>query len=97
MPIYEYECTACGERFDKLIRSMSQAPPEIVCPACQSLDVQRLISAPTIRAGGEGVGETDTVDSGESLSSHPPILGRKELKAAQEKKRQLREQAKYGE
>ena len=97
MPIYEYECTVCGERFDKLIRSMSQTPPEIVCPACQSTEVERLISAPAIHAGGESSGGTDTVDTGESLPSTPPVLGRKELKAAQEKKRQLREQAKYGE
>ena len=97
MPIYEYECVLCGERFDKLIRSISKMPPEIVCPACQSTDVQRLISAPTIHSGGEGSSNTDTTDVGDSFSTDPPILGRKELKAAQEKKKQLREQAKYGD
>ena len=42
MPIYEYRCQACGEQFDKLIRSLSQIPPEIACPACQSTQTQRM-------------------------------------------------------
>jgi putative FmdB family regulatory protein len=89
MPIYEYQCESCGERFDKLIRSISQVPPEIVCPACQSADVQRLISAPAIHTAGEGGSEEMTAPA----SSTPAIFGRKELKQAQEKKRQRREQA----
>ncbi|MBN1217880.1 MAG: hypothetical protein JXM69_03040 [Anaerolineae bacterium] len=96
MPIYEYECAACGERFDKLIRSISQTLPEIECPACHSTEVQRLISAPTIRASGESGGDV-TADSGHNSAAAPPIMGRKELRAAQEKKKQLREQAKYGD
>ena len=40
MPIYEYECRACGHRFEQLI--LHASTPE--CPSCQSHDLERLIS-----------------------------------------------------
>ena len=40
MPIYEYECRACGHRFEQLI--LRANTPE--CPSCQSHDLERLIS-----------------------------------------------------
>jgi putative FmdB family regulatory protein len=94
MPIYEYECAACGERFDKLIRSINRPLPEIICPACQSKEVQRLISAPTIHAGSAG-GDSGIVET--AAAEKPAVFGRKELLAVQEQKRQLRERIKHGE
>lgn len=42
MPIYEYRCTACGERYEEFLSlSTKPAPP---CPACGSKDVERLLS-----------------------------------------------------
>ncbi len=41
MPTYEYECTACGYRFEKF-QSMNEPPIEI-CPECGG-KVVRLIS-----------------------------------------------------
>lgn len=32
MPIYEYQCTACGHRFEKLMSSSSVKDP--ACPGC---------------------------------------------------------------
>ncbi len=76
MPIYEYRCKSCGERFDRLSLSVSQVPAEVVCPACQSAHVQRLISASAVRTAGEGGGDTD----GEEITPpKPPVFGRKEL------------------
>ena len=94
MPIYEYVCDACGERFDKLFLSISRIPTEIECPMCQSGDIRRVMSAPAVRSG-EGVAGTEIVE--DSTPAKPPVIGRKEIQAAQEKKRQLREQAKYGD
>ncbi|NIV28223.1 MAG: zinc ribbon domain-containing protein, partial [Anaerolineae bacterium] len=34
MPVYEYRCELCGERFEKLVRSIRREPPEVHCPAC---------------------------------------------------------------
>jgi putative FmdB family regulatory protein len=51
VPIYEFECGACGERFEELVR-MGETPP---CPACGG-ETRRLLSqvAPTPRIGLRG-------------------------------------------
>ena len=42
MPLYEYDCDGCGERFERL---QSFADRESVCcPACGSDDARRLLS-----------------------------------------------------
>lgn len=43
MPIYEYRCEECGERFDKFVRSAA-TPIEVVCPKCQSVKCRKSIS-----------------------------------------------------
>jgi len=40
MPIYEFECEACGERFEELVATDAAA----VCPACGSERTRRLLS-----------------------------------------------------
>ena len=50
MPIYEYRCLECGEKFEKLVR-FSASTSEIECPKCGGRKVERLISAfSTIRS-----------------------------------------------
>ena len=88
MPIYEYQCEACAERFDKLFVSLSRIPTEIACPVCQSTTVRRLISAPTIHTAGEG-GQAEIEPP---PPSKPPVFGRKELNEALKKKKQLAEE-----
>jgi len=44
MPIYEYRCKECGERFEKLVR-FSTSTSEIKCPKCGGQKVEKLISA----------------------------------------------------
>jgi putative FmdB family regulatory protein len=42
MPIYEYRCDRCGDKFEEFLTSSTKpAPP---CPACASPDVTRLWS-----------------------------------------------------
>ena len=43
MPLYEYICQTCGERFEKLIRGDASAQP-IVCPSCASAAIKRALS-----------------------------------------------------
>lgn len=40
MPLYEYSCRRCSRQFEELV--FGEAHP--VCPACQSPDVERLLS-----------------------------------------------------
>lgn len=41
MPIYEFECEGCGERFEELVGAEATA----ACPACGSERTRRLLSA----------------------------------------------------
>jgi putative FmdB family regulatory protein len=41
MPIYEYECRACGHQFEYLMLPSSSEP---ACPACEKKDLQKMIS-----------------------------------------------------
>jgi putative FmdB family regulatory protein len=43
MPIYEYECTVCGERFE-LRRNITASDSEIKCPKCGSPNPRRVLS-----------------------------------------------------
>lgn len=43
MPIYEYECQACGAHFDKFVRSIS-AQFAVQCPQCGSQDCKKALS-----------------------------------------------------
>jgi len=43
MPIYEYKCRKCGDKFEKLVRS-SASEQQIKCPNCDSDQVERQIS-----------------------------------------------------
>jgi putative FmdB family regulatory protein len=44
MPLYEYHCNECGEEFEKMVR-FSEANQSPACPACQSEDTRKKISA----------------------------------------------------
>jgi putative FmdB family regulatory protein len=44
MPMFEYVCRACGERFEEL-RSREQDQPAPACPECGSEQVVKLFSA----------------------------------------------------
>ncbi|MGO1431824.1 MAG: FmdB family zinc ribbon protein, partial [Halomonas sp.] len=52
MPIYEYECKACGHRMEKLQKI--SADPLKDCPACQRDGLERLVSAAGFRLAGGG-------------------------------------------
>jgi putative FmdB family regulatory protein len=61
MPLYEYECDACGRRFER-IQKFSD-PPETVCPTCGGA-VGKLLSSPAIQFKGSGFYITDYVKTG---------------------------------
>jgi putative FmdB family regulatory protein len=56
MPLYEYECEACGHRFEK-IQKFSD-PLEDTCPKCGG-PVHKLMSSPAIQFKGSGFYITD--------------------------------------
>ncbi len=42
MPIYEYECSQCGHRFEELVFGSEEG---VQCPKCGDNKVERLLSA----------------------------------------------------
>ena len=60
MPIYEYECGACGERHE-FIQKISEAPKR-KCPSCGKSKLKKLISAAAFHLKGEGWYVTDFRD-----------------------------------
>jgi putative FmdB family regulatory protein len=47
MPLYEFECSTCGHRFEFLSRGDEAAS----CPSCQGRELSRLLSAFAVRVG----------------------------------------------
>lgn len=67
MPLYEYQCEACGNRFE-VIRKFSDPPLE-TCAVCGKGPVQRLLSSPAIQFKGTGWYITDYSQKGKADSS----------------------------
>jgi putative FmdB family regulatory protein len=44
MPIFEYECRACGHAFERLVRA-GDIP---ACPSCASPDLEKLLSLSSV-------------------------------------------------
>jgi putative FmdB family regulatory protein len=42
MPVYEYECKKCKEKFEKNLKINENM--QVLCPKCKSEDCNRLIS-----------------------------------------------------
>jgi putative FmdB family regulatory protein len=63
MPLYEYQCQACGRRLER-IQKFSDPPLE-TCPHCGG-KLEKLISSPAIQFKGSGFYITDYARKGES-------------------------------
>jgi putative FmdB family regulatory protein len=68
VPLYEYECDACGRRFEVIQKKFSDPPVE-VCRECGKGPVRRLLSSPAIQFKGSGFYITDYAKKGKSDSS----------------------------
>ncbi len=57
MPIYEYECRACGRQFQRLVLNRKEAS-DPACPGCGGTRVRKLISMTAYH-----VSERDRIDA----------------------------------
>ena len=66
MPIYEYACRDCNNRFEQLVRTMS-GDDKFKCPECGSAKTARALSVFAVKA-----------EAGKSSSARPdaPMCGR---------------------
>ena len=73
MPLYEYQCEACGHRFEVIQKFSDELVS--VCPNCGKGPVVKLLSSPAIQFKGSGWYITDYArkdsgkDSGKSTGS----------------------------
>ena len=63
MPIYAFECAACGHDFDRL-QKLSDADPTD-CPVCGKPELKRQLTAPQFRLAGSGWYDTDFKKDGD--------------------------------
>ena len=83
MPIYEYQCDACPERFE--VKQSMKDDPLTACPRCGK-QVRRLISSPAIMFKGSGWYVTDYSDKMKpSADSEAPPSPAEEKKEAASK------------
>ncbi len=84
MPIYEYQCKACGHQMDA-IQKFSD-PVLTDCPECGKAQLEKMISAPSFHLKGSGWYVTDFKDSGKpedkskDKPKDPPKKAKKEKK-----------------
>jgi putative FmdB family regulatory protein len=69
MPIYEYQCQACGHHLEKL-QKMSDDPLKD-CPNCEQSTLSKQISAAGFRLKGTGWYETDFKNKKPKTESTP--------------------------
>ena len=67
MPLYEYECDACGRRFEVIVKSSNTTVE--TCTHCGKGPVHRQLSSPAIQFKGTGWYVTDYAQKGKSDSS----------------------------
>ncbi len=48
MPIFDYVCKTCAHQFEALVRGGKKP----TCPACGALDLEQLLSLPTVKSEG---------------------------------------------
>ena len=78
MPLYEYECTKCGERLEALQKVGD--PPLTTCPQCGG-ELKKRLSAPAFQFKGSGWYVTDYAGKGrESKKDEAPKAEEKAAK-----------------
>jgi putative FmdB family regulatory protein len=84
MPIYEFECEGCGERFEELVAAGATESP---CPECGSTKTRRLlsnVSPPGRQPRGAKVRSGESVRREREAARHDRIAESKKKRAAGE-------------
>jgi putative FmdB family regulatory protein len=83
MPLYEYQCTSCGHRFEK-IRKFSDRQLR-KCPECGGV-LEQLVSASSVRFKGSGWYATDYPKKGAGAPASSSSEGESKAKESKEAK-----------
>ena len=83
MPIYEYRCESCGDKFEKLVRRAEDAM-EAGCPGCGEKHLHQEYSTFSARAGAgassssRGAGEAFGGGCPAGMCGNPGMCGREQ-------------------
>ena len=72
MPIYEYVCKDCGQRYEQIVMSKSQ---KIACPKCASAKHTLQLSVFAAPANGSKSGPDSSASSGGACGCTPHSCG----------------------
>lgn len=61
MPIYEYVCDACQQKFERYVRAWGDA---VACPGCESESVQKQLSRFAMASGSASEPDAGPVPGG---------------------------------
>jgi putative FmdB family regulatory protein len=77
MPIFEYRCDDCGNKFEKLVRRSAEADGA-ECPSCGRDHVTTQVSSFAARthAGKDGVGKDSMPACPSGMCATPGLCGR---------------------
>ncbi|MBI2680282.1 MAG: zinc ribbon domain-containing protein [Candidatus Solibacter usitatus] len=74
MPIYEYQCEECGNKFEKLVRRAAEAA-DMGCPSCGQKHVTQQFSTFAARANGSQASQSLPACPG-GMCRTPDVCGR---------------------
>jgi putative FmdB family regulatory protein len=70
VPLYEYQCTSCEHRFEKIQKFSDELIK--ICPKCGKESVEQMLSAPAVQFKGSGWYVTDYAHKHSSQGSSGP-------------------------
>jgi putative FmdB family regulatory protein len=71
MPIYEYQCTECGERFE-VRQSIGEDGSSLNCPKCNAQNLRKLISS-FFSPGSSEISEASCPTCSSGVCGLPPM------------------------
>jgi putative FmdB family regulatory protein len=77
MPIYEYACDSCGNKFEKLVRSTeAEAAAAAACPSCGKQELHQEYSTFAARSAGADCGPSEMSQCPAGMCGNPGMCGR---------------------
>ena len=75
MPIYEYKCDSCGNKFEKLLRRREESAG-LTCPSCGDSHLSQEFSTFAAHANGATAAKSDMPMCPSGMCSNPGMCGR---------------------
>jgi putative FmdB family regulatory protein len=91
MPLYEYQCSKCGHRFEKIQKFSDKKIKK--CPACGG-PVEQVISAPAVQFKGSGWYVTDYAKKSSTSASSDSGKDSKDSKKEEKPKAETAKESK---